>query len=365
MPTKPRVCQVLHGVVGGGSEQVVLNYAGQMLQDFDFDMIYQYQANEDILKRFESLGFKSMQIPGKIRRPFSHLWSLYRLLKKGNYSVVHSHLDWYLNFYVLAIARFCGVKVRVAHHHQNYRPQNRWLLFLQFFLQKLNCVFATSLLACGEEAAISGYGKKAYLRAKVLVLNNAIDPQRFAFDENQRLGIRKALKIPENSLCIGHVGRFYPEKNHKFLIEAFSRFHSQNPDSVLLLLGEGPLQKSIQQQVQSLDIQSSVIFAGLQKDTAPYYSAMDCFCLPSKREALPLVLVEAQYNALPVFISDVVTKELKITDTLQHLPIDNPSVWSQELSQVKVRKTAKLKINSKKFDIHHTYPDLKNIYQEP
>ena len=50
-----RVCQVLHGIVGGGSEQVVLNYCSRMC-DIHFDLLYQYEPNPQILERFNEAG---------------------------------------------------------------------------------------------------------------------------------------------------------------------------------------------------------------------------------------------------------------------------------------------------------------------
>ena len=114
-----RVCQVLHGIVGGGSEQVVLNYCSRM-HDVHFDLLYQYEPNPQILERFREAGINCIQIPDKVHHPLKHLWTMFKIFRNGNYDVVHSHLDWFMNSYVCFLAMLAGVKKRIAHHHQAY-----------------------------------------------------------------------------------------------------------------------------------------------------------------------------------------------------------------------------------------------------
>ena len=111
-----RVCQVLHGIVGGGSEQVVLNYCSRMT-DIRFDLLYQYEPNPQILERFNEAGINCIQIPDKVHHPLKHLWTMYKLFCQGKYDVVHCHLDWYMNSYVCFLAMLAGGKKRIAHHH--------------------------------------------------------------------------------------------------------------------------------------------------------------------------------------------------------------------------------------------------------
>ena len=122
-----RVCQVLHGIVGGGSEQVVLNYCSRM-HDIHFDLLFQYEPNTQILERFNEAGINCIQIPDKVHHPLKHLWTMFRIFRKGDYNVVHSHLDWFMNSYVCFLAMLAGVKKRIAHHHQAYHPTNPLLI---------------------------------------------------------------------------------------------------------------------------------------------------------------------------------------------------------------------------------------------
>ena len=360
-----RVCQVLHGIVGGGSEQVVLNYCSRM-SDFYFDLLYQYEPNPQILERFNEAGINCIQIPDKVHHPLKHLWKMFTLFRKGHYDVVHSHLDWYMNSYVCLLAMLAGVKKRFAHHHQAYHPDN-FLLKLLCALLRVPCkLFATRWFACGRIAAINGWGRGAVENGKVTILPNAIDPERFKFNEFARHEIRAQYGIAENEYAIGHVGRFFPEKNHKFIIRLFEEFIRKHSSARLLLVGNGPLQQGVLDSVKKMGLENQVVFAGLQKDVVPYYCAMDVLLLPSVREAFPMTLVEAQYNGLPCIVSDAVPKETAITDAVRHLPINDVACWVEKLSLFGVgRSRENVDIKSDRFNINHCYKTLESLYQVP
>ena len=353
-----RVCLVLHGIVGGGSEQVVLNYCSRM-RDIHFDLLYQYEPNPQILERFHEAGINCIQIPDKVHHPLRHLWTMYRFFKHGHYDVVHCHLNWFLNSYACFVAMLAGVKRRVAHHHQAY---SKW--GFSCAILRVPCkLFATHWLACGEAAAINGWGKTAVKNGEVMILPNAIDPDRFKYSENFRKEVRAMLEIKDDDFIIGHVGRFYPQKNHEFLIKTFEYVHKQKPSAKLLLLGDGPLQDKIRRLVEKLGLSKSVIFAGLQKDPVPFYCAMDVFCLPSLWEGLPLTLVEAQYNGLPCIVSDSVTKEAVVAETVSMLPTNSVDRWRKEIVSFKLSNVrTQQQIKSNLFDIKNCCQMLGNIY---
>lgn len=352
-----RVCQVLHGIVGGGSEQVVLNYCSRM-RDIHFDLLYQYEPNPQILERFNEAGINCIQIPDKVHHPFKHVWTMYKIFRQGKYDVVHCHLDWFLNSYVCFIAMLAGIKKRIAHHHQAY---SKWRLLCA--IMRLSCkLFATHWLACGEAAAIDGWGKNAVAKGKVTILPNAIDPERFKFSEKSRQEVRARYGIKNDDFVIGHVGRFYPQKNHDFLIDVFAEMRKQKMNAKLLLLGDGPLQEKNRQKVESLGIAESIIFAGLQKDPAPFYSAMDVFAFPSLWEGLPLTLVEAQYSGLPCVVSENVTKEVLISGHCVLVKELDLNLWAKSLESTFTIDRTNF-IYSTKFDINTSFCHLKTLYE--
>lgn len=361
-----RVCQVLHGIVGGGSEQVVLNYCSR-LREIHFDLLYQYEPNQQILERFNNAGINCIRIPDKVHYPLKHLWAMYKIFKHERYDVVHCHLDWFLNSYVCFIAMLAGIKKRIAHHHQAYSmdmsfralPRN-----LLCAIMRIPCkLFATRWLACSKAAAINGWGRRAFEKGKVFILPNAIDPEQFEFDEFARREMRSKYGVADDDFVVGHVGRFYPQKNHEFLIDVFAEFHKLKVNAKLLLLGDGPLQERIKQKVEALGLSNAVIFAGLQKDPAPFYSAMDVFAFPSLWEGLGIVLLEAQYNGLRCVVSDAVPREVVISLNIKYLQLQK-KMWVESLFEMSRNKTRKIDLTQcEKYDINVTIGMLRTLYE--
>ena len=360
--SKKRVCQVLHGIVGGGSEQVVLNYCSRM-HDIHFDLLYQYEPDPQILERFYEAGIKCIRIPDKVHHPLKHLWTMFKIFRKGHYDVVHSHLDWFMNSYVCMLAMLAGVKKRLAHHHQAYHPDNLFLK-LSCALLRVPCkLFATHWLACGQAAAINGWGVKSVKEGRVSILPNAVDSDHFKFSESARQKIRAKYGIAKDDFVIGHVGRFYPQKNHEFLIDVFAEIHKEKCGTRLLLLGDGPLQGHIKQKVDLLGLSNAVIFADLQKETAPFYSAMDVFCFPSLWEGVPLTLVEAQYNGLPCLINENISKEVDISNCITKLNLNSSlHEWADTLASLFGMRSYE-KCKSSRYDINNSFLQLRMLYE--
>ena len=117
-----------------------------------------------------------------------------------------------------------------------------------------------------------------------------------------------------------------------------------------------------------LCLQDAVIFAGRRNDVAGIYSAMDLFMLPSCWEGLPLVLVEAQVNGLPVLVSDVVTKAAKCTDRIFYKSLeDGAQSWAESLRELQKGSfdrsvDSRPAIAAKGFDIRAEAEKLKNLY---
>lgn len=337
-----------------------------MMDEFQFDILYQYDPNPEVLSKFRDAGFNCIRVPSKIQHPFRHLWAIYRLFKKKKYDIVHSHLEWGMNSYICILAFLAGIKKRIAHNHQAYglsskRTLKNWIWSILCPIIRIPCkLFATHWLACGQAAAICGWGKRALNKGKVLFLPNAVDSKRFKYSDIVRQEIRIKFGIAKDDFVIGHVGRFYSEKNHEFLVNVFNDLKKKNNNAKLLLLGDGPLQERIMQDIKSLGLSESVIFAGLQKDSALFYSAMDVFCLPSLREGLPLTLVEAQYAALPCLVSDNVTKEINISKQVLFIPLLKND-WVAALLKMSKKKRLE-ECTSNLFDISVQYKILKQIY---
>ena len=178
------------------------------------------------------------------------------------------------------------------------------------------------------------FGNSVYDKNMVYLLNNAIDLNKFEFDENNRISIRNELKISNDTLVIGHIGRFVEQKNHRYLIDIFDEVNKINDNSILLLAGQGPLEKEMKDIINKRGLTNKVIFLGQRKDAFKLYHAFDIFVLPSLYEGLPVVGVEAQASGLKCLFSNDMTRETKVLESSTFLSIlDSPKIWAEEITK--------------------------------
>lgn len=315
-----RVAQIMGKWVGGGVEAVVMNYYRHIDRDkIQFDFICDDDSTRIPTEEIEKLGGKVILIP-PYQKVFKYHKTLKKVLQEGQYKIVHSHINA-LSVFSLWAAKSAGVPVRIAHSHSTSNKKEWKKTLLKNILRPFSKVFATDYFCCSELAGRWLFGNKTYDQGKVYLLNNAIDVDKFKYDEKIRKEKRKELNIKDNQLVIGHIGRFVQQKNHEFLIDIFNEIHKQDKNAILLLIGEGPLKEKIQNKVNELGLDKNVQFLGQRNDANELYQAMDAFVLPSLYEGLGMVVIEAQCSGLPCLCSVEVPKVAKISDNVFFLDL--------------------------------------------
>ena len=222
--------------------------------------------------------------------------------------------------------------------------------------------YATHLFSCGKEAGDWMFGGAPYQ-----VMNNAIDTQQYRFDADLRSRVRKELAIDDEAFVVGHVGRFHPQKNHKFLIDIFAKVSALNEKAVLLLVGDGDLRTEIEQQAVALGVFESIIFAGVRSDVPALMQAMDCFVFPSLYEGIPVTMIEAQASGLPCVVSDGVPVECDKTGLFKHIPLSGGvELWAEEIIRTRSisRYITREQIIQAGYDIEANAQWLQNFYLE-
>ena len=360
-----RVASVIGRYIGGGVEAVTINYYRNIDKNkVQLDFICDEDSTNIPYEEIERMGGKVIIIPS-YSKPFKYHKALKRVLKEGNYKIIHSNINT-LSVFSLFAAKCAGVPVRIAHSHSTTNKKEKKKNLMKQVLRPFSKVFATDYMCCSELAGRWLFGNKEYDKGNVYLLNNAIDLDRFKYDKKLRDKKRKELNISDDTVVIGHVGRFVEQKNHRFLIDIFNEVHKENKDSLLMLVGQGPLQDEIKEKVKSLGLENSVLFLGQRNDVDELYQAFDVFCLPSLYEGLPVVGVEAQATGLLCILSDEMTKETKVLETTKFLSLNNSTKeWTKEIFEKFTkfkRKNTQKEITDNNFNIKNEIKKLEREY---
>lgn len=355
-----RVLHVVTYMGRGGLETMLMNYYRHIDRSkvqFDFLVHRGFEADYD--EEIKSLGGRIYHVSRLV--PWSRRYKAelrHFFITHPEYKIVHVHQDC-LSSVVLQCAKDCGIPVRIAHSHNSNQDKNIKYLFKRYYMRKIPET-ATELFACGKAAGDWMFGGKAYQ-----LLPNAIAAEKYIYEEEKAKKIKKDLGL-EKDLVIGHIGRFNPQKNHKFLIDIFEKCFEKNQKVRLMLIGDGEGRKEIENKVKECGLQDNVLFMGVRRDVPELLQAMDVFVFPSLYEGLPVTMIEEQAAGVPAVISDRVSEECIITKGLVKVEglEETPEQWADEiLKQAKISKSDRSEeIKKAKYDIETTAKRLEEYY---
>ena len=318
-----KVLHELAALDGGGDAKLLYDYYLHMDREkvhFDF-LIYDFYDEGILEQPLRDLGCTIYKIPRIKKDKKGYLQGVKRTISAGGYDVVHSHMGA-RGLFTMFYARKFGVKKRIVHSHVAYEPVSKAKRCFNIMLSLVAKLNATHLFACGREAGIYMWGKKAVANGKVTVMTNAINTEAYAFSSEIRERKRAELGV-EDKFVLGIVGRLSEQKNYPFLFDVYKRLLEVRKDVVLVIVGRGREEEEIKRRAEQLGLTDSILFLGVRRDVPELLNAFDLFVFPSLYEGLPVVLIEAQANGVKELVSDKVTKEMDITDLIQFLPIDN------------------------------------------
>lgn len=247
------------------------------------------------------------------------------LREQGPYQVVHTHVHQY-GGWPLTVARVSGVPIRVAHSHLDTEAVDAQAsLPRRAYLGGMKALVKSSMthgLAASQQAAPSVFGAHWQSDRRTRIFYCAIDLTPFENIRQHRQAVRTELNLAQDALVLGHVGRFFEQKNHVYLLDIAQALKPHVPQARFVLVGDGPLKTQIEDLAVSRGVRDMFVFAGLRSDVHRVMGAMDAFVLPSLFEGLPLVGIEAQAAGLSCLIADTVTPEIKIVpEQVTSLPI--------------------------------------------
>lgn len=353
----------------GGQEALLSNIFKHInVSNIQLDLLTLYFCTNDSYKTaVEEKGGKleCMNLhykPGALRSDI--FFPILRYLQIHNYDVVHIHSG---STTVLALVSFAAklakVKKIIVHSHSTGKVKDLRYRLLKIFSYPFLRFIPDEYCACSVAAGEWKF-PMSVVRKKLRVINNGVDLDLFSPNPDKRVEMRRNLGILESTLVIGNVGRFSLTKNHSFTFNVFKVLKDKIQDSKLVLVGDGELMDEAKERVKELGIEKDVIFVGRVSNVQDYVQAMDVFVFPSLWEGLGLVGVEAQGVGIPVIASTNVPQEMKLTDDVFFLPLDNIESWIEKIIEVSSfpRKDNIDKIREQGYDINQTAEEVRKLY---
>lgn len=329
-----RVAQVVGRMMGGGVEATVMNHYRHIdRSQVQFDFIVQTDSTVVPKDEIESLGGRVFYVP-PYSNPVKYVNACRQLFQQIHPRIVHSHMNA-VSVFTLMAAKQAGVPVRIAHSHSTSNPNEKAKTLVKNVLRPFSKVYPTHLAACGDYSARWLFGDQTVDQGKVKIIRNAIELDRFAFDEEARTRLRKEIEASDDIRVIGQVGRFSAQKNQLFSLDVLAELVKKNPRVLLVFLGVGDDMDKVKAKAHDLGLSDHVRFLGMRFDVNEWYSAFDVLLFPSLYEGLPLTAVEAQVSGLPLVVSDNITNEAFLDEgRVETHSLEDPlSEWCSSLEQ--------------------------------
>ena len=132
------------------------------------------------------------------------------------------------NIDYLKMAKKYGIKRRIIHSHNSQNMDSRLRGILHKYNKKRIAYYVTDFWSCSKEASEWFYDSS--IIKKSIIISNAIDVEKYCFDDVKRKKLRRDLKWEENYI-IGNIGRLHFQKNQMFILDIFEKLIKKEPKS--------------------------------------------------------------------------------------------------------------------------------------
>ena len=298
---KIKIMQVTHDLNYGGLQRLVVDISRNLDKS-------RYQVSVCALREAGHLedelrkeGIKVIKLsPANNGVDYLSFWKLFKIFREERPDIIHTHnTQPFVEGGIAAI--LAKVPVHIHTDHGRQFPDRRRYMFAEWVLSH----FVNQIVAVSENLKkdISRY--EGIRPDKIKVILNGINGSKYnnKIDKNKK---RRELGIDnKHNIILGFVGRLSPEKGLIYLIKAMETLVKEFPNLLLLIAGEGALLEELKREAIALGMEQNIRFLGPRSDINEILSLLDIFILPSLREGLPLVLLEAAAASLPIVATDV------------------------------------------------------------
>jgi glycosyltransferase involved in cell wall biosynthesis len=336
--------------IGGATETVISIASGLKNKSLEVDIIAgpNVELEGDMYDESNKLGLNVITIP-TLKREIHPLYdlitivNLFRIIKKGKYTVVHTHSSkaGILGRWAAWMAG-CKSIVHTVHGWGFNDSQNLTMKTVIVFLEKVTAIITTKIVCVTSLDIEKGIKKGIGHRNQYTIIRSGIDLKKYLNGTISKNIIRKSLNINDNEFVIGTVTRFSLQKSPLDTILSFSDVINKGyKHAKLIMVGDGPLLNDSKILTQKLSLTEKIIFTGIRTDIPEILKSLDVFVLSSLWEGLPRVIIQAMASGIPVIatnidgnseiikngISGILTEPkqpIQMSDAIIHL-IENPN----------------------------------------
>ena len=348
----------------GGVDKYILNLISSVdLELFDIDILTN-KIEPELVGYLKKYKITLYEVP-TLKHPVKQYKRIKEIIKENKYEVTYFNISTAIQCLGILASNKCGVDNCVVHSHSSgidieNPTKRRFMKVLHFLCKGVVSKKATSFVACSKKAGEWMFEKDILEGENYTVLHNSVDTRQYVYNTDIREKMRQTMKWTDKNVII-HVANFTYTKNNEFMLDVFRESYKKNTNLVLVLIGKGPKEEKIKNMVIQYKIEDAVVFLKDISNVNEYLQAADLFVLPSLFEGYPISALEAQVSGLPCLLSDRITKESKLIEQCEFLPLKK-EVWIQRILAFQKNENRSIIIDKEKLDNKDLGDIIKKIW---
>ena len=282
-----KILYILPSLALGGAEKFTLDLISKLdLERFDPYLLL-FSGTGFFYEQAKKEGIKIKVLKKRFKIDPFNFCNIFYYIKKTKPDIVHTQLG--ADYYGKIAARLAGVK-NIISTEQNVLINDRKIIS---YLKKKTASFSKKIVAISSAVKEDLIERQAVPESKIELIFNGVEVAKFEQ--------RRKTSFDEREIVLGSIGRLHEQKNFSLLLKGLSQVRGKN--FKCLILGSGPLEENLKQEIKSLNLESHVFLLGSSSDVKGFLAQLDFFVLPSRWEGLGIVLLEAGLSSLPVLAS--------------------------------------------------------------
>src|SRR5580693_1705468 len=279
-----KVLHVITGLDAGGAELQLAMILRRTRHESDVVTLYNPGPVADMIT---AQGTTVRNIGMQRNTELPALMRLRKLIKDGQYDVVHAHL-YRAQIYARPAARLAGTPVVLTTEHSIGETH----IERRKMTRSVRALYLSSEMFSDATIAVSDIVKDRLVRwgvrpGKVTIIPNGVDTDELGFDGEARERVRAQFGISPQTYVIGALGRLDPNKRVDLTMEAAAPMLGEK--CKILVIGRGEDQPRLEAAAKRLGVTENVIFGGYQSDTTAMLAAFDLYVLEALASGLPVL----------------------------------------------------------------------------
>lgn len=301
---------------------------------------------------------------------------LKRIIDDNKYEIIHCHtpVGGVITRLVAKKARkkYNTKVIYTAHGFHFYKgaPILNWIIY--YPIEKVCARWTDCLITINKEDYELAKRKFNKVRNIEYVHGVGMNTKRLEknLSQEEKEEVREKLKIKKDDIVFSYIAELNLNKNQMLLIKTMEELKKEKPNIKLILIGGGALKEEYQEYVKNNNLENIVILLGKRQDINELLSITDIYLASSKREGLPVNIMEAMYKGLPIIASDNRGHRELIENEVNGFVVKDKKEIEEKIKEILAKKEMSKKLaeqsknKSEKYTINSMFEEMKKIYSK-